>query len=73
VAYDRNVKGPLYARQGIREYWLLDLRAKVLEVSRKPGSDRYGEVQRLRRGDSVAPEAFPEVVFPVSDLLGPSD
>jgi len=73
VGYDRRVKAPLYARNNIREYWLLDLPARVLEVYRRPGQDGYGEVRRLRRGDSVAPEAFSDVVFAVSDLLGPVD
>jgi Uma2 family endonuclease len=71
VEYDRRIKAPLYARHEIREYWLLDLPAKLLEVYRRPGPDGYGEVRRLRRGDSIAPEAFPDVVFAVSDLLGP--
>ncbi|HEX3530115.1 MAG TPA: Uma2 family endonuclease [Thermoanaerobaculia bacterium] len=73
VAYDRKVKGPLYARHEVREYWLLDLPAKVLEVYRRPSPDGYREVRRLRRGDTVALEAFPEVMFAVSDLLGPVD
>ena len=71
VRYDREVKGPLYARQGIREYWLLNLPAGLLEVYRRPGPDGYREVRRLRHGDSIAPEAFPDAVFAVSDLLGP--
>jgi len=73
VAYDRNVKSHLYARHQICEYWLLDLPGKALEVYRRPGPDGYREVQRLRRGDTVAPEAFPEVAFSVSDLLGPGE
>ena len=73
VAYDRKVKGPLYARHEVREYWLLGLPAKVLEVYRRPGPDGYREVRRLRRGDTVAREALPEVVFSVSDLLGPAN
>ncbi len=70
AGYDRRVKAPLYARHGIREYWILDLPGKILEVHRRPGLDGYAEVRRLRRGDSVAPEALPDVVFAVSDLLG---
>jgi Uma2 family endonuclease len=73
VAYDRSVKGPLYARQGIREYWLLDLPAKVLEVYRRPEPDGYRDVRRLTRGDSIAPDACPDVVLAVADLLGPVD
>jgi Uma2 family endonuclease len=72
ASYDRGVKAPLYAHQGIREYWLLDLRGQVLEVYRQPSLTGYRKVQRLRRGDSIAMEAFPDVVFSVSDLLGPS-
>jgi len=68
--YDRRVKAPLYARNGIREYWILDLPGKVLEVYRRPGPDGYADVRRLRRGDVIAPEAIPDVVFMVSDLLG---
>lgn len=71
ASYDRGVKAPLYAHQGIREYWLLDLRGQVLEIYRQPSPAGYRKIQRLRRGDSIAMEAFPDVVFSVSDLLGP--
>ncbi len=69
--YDRHIKMPLYARHGIRESWILNLPEDVLEVYRRPGPDGYAEARRLRRGDVVAPEAFPDAVFIVSDLLGP--
>jgi Uma2 family endonuclease len=70
AGYDRRVKAPLYAREGIREYWLLDLPAGLVEVYRQPGPNGYREVRRIHRGDSIAPEAFPDVLFAVSDLLG---
>ncbi|MFA0742079.1 MAG: hypothetical protein DFNUSKGM_002199, partial [Candidatus Fervidibacter sacchari] len=34
VDYDRNVKSSLYAKAGIPEYWLLNLRERRLEVFR---------------------------------------
>jgi Uma2 family endonuclease len=70
--YDRRVKMPLYARHGIRESWILNLPEGALEVYRDPGPDGYREVRCLRCGESIAPEAFPDVVFAVSDLLGPA-
>lgn len=73
VGFDRGVKAPLYARHGVREYWLIDLPAGVLEVRRRPGPDGYREVRRLRRGEAITLEAFPEVDLAVSDLLGPAD
>jgi Uma2 family endonuclease len=72
AGYDRQVKAPLYARAGIAEYWLLDLPAGLLEVHRRPGPAGYREVRRLRRGESIAAKAFPDVGFAVSDLLGPA-
>ena len=71
AGYDRRVKAPLYASHGIREHWILDLRADILEVHRRPGPDGYAEVRRLRRGDVIAPEALPDAEFAVSELLGP--
>jgi Uma2 family endonuclease len=71
VAYDRSIKAPLYGRHEIREHWLLDLPAGILEVYRQPSLTGYRKIQRLHRGDAIAMEAFPDVVFSVSDLLGP--
>jgi Uma2 family endonuclease len=72
LAYDREVKAPLYAHQGIRESWILDFPGGTLEVYRRPTPAGYREVRRLRRGDEVSPLAFPDVTFSVSDLLGPA-
>lgn len=71
MGYDRGVKAPLYAVEGIREYWILDLAGGALEIYRQPGPGGYRVIRRLRRGEEISPEAFPDVAFPVSDLLGP--
>ena len=34
---DRAQKGRVYARAGVPEYWLLNLRERLLEVYRDPG------------------------------------
>lgn len=34
VEYDRRRKAPLYARAGVRELWLVDIPAGVLDVQR---------------------------------------
>ena len=66
---DRGVKGPLYAEGGVREYWLVDAGADRIEVFRRPGRDGYGETFTARRGDRLAPLAFPEFEVEVGDLL----
>lgn len=69
-AFDRAVKLPLYARSGIAEAWLVDLRGGRLEVHRRPTGEGYGEVRTMRRGETVSPLAFPDVALPVAEILG---
>lgn len=71
LGYDRQGKISLYARHRISECWVLDVRGGTLAVHRQPGPEGYRDVQRLRRGDSVSPAAFPDVVFAVADFVGP--
>ena len=68
--WDRGVKRPRYAAAGIREMWLVDLVAGVVEVASSPAPGGYGAVATRRPGETVAPGAFPEVEVAVSDLVG---
>jgi Uma2 family endonuclease len=70
VGSDREVKIPLYARAGIPEAWLVDLTGDCVTVCRKPSAQVYQDVQRLQRGQSLFPEAFPDLVLAVDDILG---
>ena len=70
VEGDRRVKVPLYAKAGIPEVWLFDVNAERIEVYRTPTSDGYRDVRVLRRGESLAPGAFPDLALAVDDLLG---
>jgi len=66
--YDRDVKVPLYARQGIGEVWLVDLETGGVEVYREPEQGAYRRVERLKEG-MLAPAAFPDVHLDVGALL----
>ena len=70
LRYDRNVKVPLYAVNGISEVWIVNLRGNMIETYRNPEGSSYQEITRLHRGEMVSPLAFPEVVLNVIDLLG---
>jgi len=76
LALDREEKGSLYARARVPEYWILNLRDRVLEVYREPSRDAsapygwaYGSRQSLAAGEHVAPDAAPSARIAVSDLL----
>jgi Uma2 family endonuclease len=71
LRYDREVKGPLYARAGIPEYWIVNIPERTIEVHQLPDrqSGRYTDIHIASAG-SVAPSAFPDVVINLSELLG---
>jgi Uma2 family endonuclease len=70
LSYDRKVKMHLYAEAGIPESWLVDVNSKTLFVYRRPSPEGYRDVRAYRRGESVSPEAFPDVQFTVDEMLG---
>jgi Uma2 family endonuclease len=68
--YDRNTKGPLYAENGIAEYWIANLVDRCLEVHRRPRPDgTYADVRTFRPGDTADVAALPGVTVDVSDIL----
>jgi Uma2 family endonuclease len=73
VRFDRGKKAALYARAGIREYWVLDVPARKLFVHREPFPDGYREIVQYAAEESVAPLARPEAAVLVADLLPPVD
>ncbi len=71
LAYDREVKVPLYARPGVPEVWVVDVEGRALWVHRMPEREGYRGVFRLVVGEEVAPQAFPEHRLAVRAILGP--
>ena len=71
IHLDRGRRLRAYARNGIAEYWILNLVTGQLEVCRAPDreSETYQEQKILTRGDSIAPMARPDSRIAVSDLL----
>jgi Uma2 family endonuclease len=70
LGYDRTTKVPLYARAGVPEMWIVDVGGEHVFVYRAPSVDGYAETQTLRRGERVSPQAFPELVLSVNEILG---
>ena len=53
LAFDRRTKVRLYARHGIPEYWIVNLRERTLEVRRRPFGEAYAETLVLREDESI--------------------
>jgi Uma2 family endonuclease len=70
LAYDRDVKARLYARREVPEFWLVNLDEYAVTVYRAPEQQGYSSVQTVRDVDSLSPQAFPDLVLTVRDILG---
>ena len=66
---DREEKLPAYGRAGIAEVWVVNLADLTVEVYREPNFTGYGSRTILRAGDQAKPQAFPDVVVDVAELL----
>jgi Uma2 family endonuclease len=67
--FDTNEKRLLYARAGIRDYWVVDINARQLLVYRDPQAGDYSTQQVLGPTDTVTPIAAPTSMVRISDLL----
>ena len=70
AAYDRDMKVPLYAEAGVPEVWVVDVAEAGIEVYREAAPEGYRVRQVVRRGQHLAPEAFPHLDVAVDDILG---
>jgi len=69
LAYDRDVKMPLYAAAGIPEMWLFDINKKAIEGYSLPSSSGYKQMRRYEADDTLAMIAFPDVIFNWEELF----
>lgn len=76
LAFDREQKASLYARAGVRDYWIVNLVDHALEIHREPTPDasaplgwRYAAVDVLWPGATASPLARPQARIAVADLL----
>ena len=65
---DLEQKTITYARNGITEYWVIDLQNNKLIIHTQPHSDRYSQIAEHQTG-TISPLAFPEIAFSLDRLL----
>jgi Uma2 family endonuclease len=69
LRYDHGVKLPLYARAGIPEAWIVDLKGRRLERHTDPGDGLFQTVTRAVSGERLHSTVMPEIVLVVDDLI----
>ena len=71
LRYDRYVKLSLYAEAGVPEVWIVNLRNDWIESHTEPTPDGYRVTRRYELGDTIAPQAFPDLAIPVERIIPP--
>lgn len=71
---DLGVKARIYARAGVPEYWVVDLKKSEVVVHRRPDrtAASYGSIRRIRPEKHLVPLKFPRLKVPIEILLPPT-
>lgn len=68
LAKDMDAKRKTYAKEGIQEYWIVDLKNRAVKVLRHPDQGDYQTEDTFTNG-MIYPLAFPTVEIAVQSLL----
>jgi Uma2 family endonuclease len=66
---DRGAKLELYARAGIREFWIVDLTTDGVLVYRTPGDGRYESISRVEPSGILEVQDLPGVAIRAASLF----
>ena len=70
VEFDRTVKLAAYARAGIPEVWIVARAERRIEAYAEPAGNEYATVRCFGPGETVAPQAFPDITLEVNRVIG---
>jgi Uma2 family endonuclease len=69
LEYDREVKLALYARHGIPEVWLLDVKAGELTAYQDPAEGQYRLIRKPTAAEAVSPVLVPGMTISLAQVL----
>ena len=70
VEFDRTVKLAAYARAGIPESWIVARAEHRIEAYTEPAGNEYATVRHFGPGETVSPQAFPDIALAVDRIIG---
>ena len=68
LAFDLGTKAALYARHGVREYWVVDAATLVTTVHLGPGPEGFAGKRTVAASDVLAPHLAPALAIRLADL-----
>jgi Uma2 family endonuclease len=67
LAYDRGVKARLYARYGVREYWVIDANERITWVHTSPSGETWSSIVERGPEDELTTLAVPGFSIRLAD------
>jgi Uma2 family endonuclease len=71
--FDRDVKSKLYAKSGVGDYWIVNIRERCVEVRRQPSRSSYKSLKTFGAGEVIQLLAFPDISLDVKALFDAID
>ncbi len=68
---DLGEKARAYAQANVQNYWVIDVRERLVHVFRQPSGNIYQQKQVLCRGDTLSLLAFPDINVAIDQMLPP--
>lgn len=68
IAYDVGQKARLYARAGLRDYWVVDAIRRTIRVHRAPSGGAYADVEEYGAEDAVPALLLPGLNVRLAEL-----
>ena len=68
LAYDRDVKIPLYAKHGIPEVWIFETTSRSVSIYRDPMRSNYQRLLTPDRTETISPALLPNVQIRLRDV-----
>lgn len=66
--YDRKVKAAIYARHGVREFWVIDANERKTFVHTGPSGDGWSSIVERGPTDALTPAALPGLAVRLADI-----
>ena len=70
LSHDQGPKLARYAESAIPEVWIENIPDRQIEAHRNPVNGEYAETRIYRPGETLSPQAFPDLELSVSQLVG---
>ena len=68
LAYDRGIKARLYARHGIREFWVIDVNERITWVHTGPSGETWSSIVQRGPQDALTTPALPGFSICLGDI-----